>query len=1023
MKSKLFRSVVLAVLIGALLSTLKWTGVLVQELEFNLLNFYYTSRDADKVNVDSNICFIPLHDDDLEQSRWPWSWDKFAYISNTLKRYNVEVGMVMDDAFSELGSTTVDKDTAEAFKATIRSALAGEEGTDLDETLSSIATDSNGKFIEAIKENSDMLLSQKFIITDDQSDKEAMLARSKAKMSRFSKKKLEAIKAVEKYSLPWGEDPGDLLQAIDILPLWNQLAEVTHLVGFNRIIPDADGTVRRAPTVVYYDGRVYFSQGIVAAIDYLGCEMKDLELKPGEFLKIKNIDHEGQPNEISIPIDEKGMMYVNWTSKEQEKAFANYPFEMVKGFMANEIAKNLIAEAEFDPDVEVINYLTDLFVQELGSSGFIMKDEVTGALETLLYVWCINAITQGDLTEPEVFGGIVDSFEDAMENVSDRVEQEDVLAIFNSIKLNQFLVSEYEPDALPDFESLVEDSGVNVNWIYLNHLSVYDVPLESIQKLLEIGLMAVAPDSDPENPIIVVNKHDVPDEDYSSMLRMKLELNDEEIEAGNYKTAYDLMQINNNIYQVGYDYTKYFIQSGNIAEVQPLYFYDNKNLKNEFGQDVPISLLNIADKSVFIGLTATGLSAQNPTPYSQRQVMAALTPTVLNMIISNSFIEDLQWTTYILVFVFSFIILLVTFKARFIVSFPTIVVICLAYGWLCFNLFAEQGIIFSLVTPMGSLILSYVVANLYMYWEEQQEKKKIRGMFAAMVSPEVLKIMEEEPDKFNLQGEKIEASMFSSDVSGFTSISEGVTASELAQILNLYLTPMSDLVMIYGGYVEKYEGDAIKADFGMPLPDNNHAWKACFSALLQQEELTVVQRMLQLKYGVMITARMGVNTGVVNAGNMGSENKMQYCAIGEEVAMAEELEPSNKMWETWIAISPETLRLSGERVEIRLLDNVIYEHTTIPVYELLGWNENDFLSYWEGKAIPELVVEGWQKIIPEKILAYLDYYREREDRLGSFEFCQLLLDSLGDLQDESIEYVKLSDKLGVYDVEKRYKQL
>jgi len=146
-------------------------------------------------------------------------------------------------------------------------------------------------------------------------------------------------------------------------------------------------------------------------------------------------------------------------------------------------------------------------------------------------------------------------------------------------------------------------------------------------------------------------------------------------------------------------------------------------------------------------------------------------------------------------------------------------------------------------------------------------------MFATMVSPEILKIMEENPASFKLAGEQREATIFSSDVSGFTNISEGVTARELANILNIYLTPMSNIIMSYDGYVDKYEGDAIKADFGVPLSEPGHSWKACFFALYQQEELTVIQRMILLKYGVKITARMGINTGIVSAGNMGSEKR------------------------------------------------------------------------------------------------------------------------------------------------------
>jgi class 3 adenylate cyclase len=454
-------------------------------------------------------------------------------------------------------------------------------------------------------------------------------------------------------------------------------------------------------------------------------------------------------------------------------------------------------------------------------------------------------------------------------------------------------------------------------------------------------------------------------------------------------------------------------KKGILEQMKPFVFPEPINLG-----DRTIQLLDYKDKTVFVGLTATGLNALNPTPYKGRYSMASLTPTTFNTLTTANFITRLDIAGPVLIFIYALLVFLLAFYANPIIAFLLTAGMGVGHYFFSSYMFEHQGLIVPIVAPVLSVIAAFLSANIYLYIEQQKERQKIRGMFSAMVSPEVLKIMEEEPDKFNLRGEKVEASMFSSDVSGFTSISEGVTAQELALILNLYLTPMSNLVMTYGGYVEKYEGDAIKADFGMPLPDNDHAWKACFSALLQQEELTVVQRMLQLKYGVMITARMGVNTGVVNAGNMGSINKMQYCALGEEVAMAEELEPSNKMWETWIAISPETLRLSGDCLETRLLDVVEYEHCTIPVYELIGWKEDVFLKFWEGKPIPKLVIEGWERIIPEKILAYIDYYREH--RFDGNGFYDLMLSTFEGLEQSSLDFMKLNDRIEVAGLEKRY---
>ena len=169
---------------------------------------------------------------------------------------------------------------------------------------------------------------------------------------------------------------------------------------------------------------------------------------------------------------------------------------------------------------------------------------------------------------------------------------------------------------------------------------------------------------------------------------------------------------------------------------------------------------------------------------------------------------------------------------------------------------------FSLVLPSVSPALTLLFGGIgclgYEFVLEQRAKRRVSGMFSTMVSPEVLAYMQEDPDRFRLTGEKRMASIFFSDLAGFTTISESVSAEDLAKILNRYLTPMSDLVTKFGGYIDKYAGDAIMADFGVPVwfdPDpNSHAWKACWSALEQQERLQSLKQELKAEYGCDIDA-------------------------------------------------------------------------------------------------------------------------------------------------------------------------
>ena len=211
-------------------------------------------------------------------------------------------------------------------------------------------------------------------------------------------------------------------------------------------------------------------------------------------------------------------------------------------------------------------------------------------------------------------------------------------------------------------------------------------------------------------------------------------------------------------------------------------------------------------------------------------------------------------------------------------------------------------------------------------------------MFQTYMSPKILKYLEDHPDAFSLSGEKREATMFFSDVANFTTISESLSAEELALVLNKYLSPMTEILMKYDGYVDKYEGDAIMCDFGVPMEDLDHAWKACFAAIDQQAALEVLRPQIKKDHGVDIFVRMGINSGVVSAGNMGSNQRFQYTVMGDAVNQASRFEGANKQYGTYMMIGEETYRRAQDKIEARILDRLVVKGKLKPitVYELLG---------------------------------------------------------------------------------------
>ena len=305
--------------------------------------------------------------------------------------------------------------------------------------------------------------------------------------------------------------------------------------------------------------------------------------------------------------------------------------------------------------------------------------------------------------------------------------------------------------------------------------------------------------------------------------------------------------------------------------------------------------------------------------------------------------------------------------------------LALAYAVLTFFVQDNLSLILPVVAPSLTLLFGGVGCLSYEFVLEQREKRRVSGMFSTMVSPEVLSYMQADPDRFRLTGEKKMVSIFFSDLAGFTTISESVSAEDLAKILNRYLTPMSDLVTKYGGYIDKYAGDAIMADFGVPVwtdPDpNSHAWKACWSALEQQERLQTLKEELKAEYGCDIDARMGINTGEVAAGNMGSDKKFQYTVMGDAVNQAARFEPANKPFDTHIMIGGKTYELAKEKIEARFLANMIVKGKTepVPCYELLA--KKGELPETKRRVV-EIFEEGWKLHASKKFKEAIARFQE-----------------------------------------------
>lgn len=272
-------------------------------------------------------------------------------------------------------------------------------------------------------------------------------------------------------------------------------------------------------------------------------------------------------------------------------------------------------------------------------------------------------------------------------------------------------------------------------------------------------------------------------------------------------------------------------------------------------------------------------------------------------------------------------------KFRFLLSF----LLLLAYIVFCFVMYIYMDLAFSMSYTLIAGAIGFLTINVYLFIEERREKSYIKNAFGQYLSPKVIETLVEDPSRLSLGGERRDMTAFFSDVQGFSTISESLTPDELVQLLNIYLTEMCQIISTYDGTIDKFEGDAIIAFWGAPLEQKNHASLACFACIDMQKRLAELRRQWAEEGKPQLLARMGVNSGPMVVGNMGSQHRMDYTIMGDAVNLAARLEGANKFYRNYTMISEFTYNQAKDDIDVRELDTVrvVGKDEPITVYELL----------------------------------------------------------------------------------------
>jgi adenylate cyclase len=349
----------------------------------------------------------------------------------------------------------------------------------------------------------------------------------------------------------------------------------------------------------------------------------------------------------------------------------------------------------------------------------------------------------------------------------------------------------------------------------------------------------------------------------------------------------------------------------------------------------------LSNRIVFVGTSAAGLRDIRATPLTQYCPGVELHATIVDNLLSGDALREpfefFLLEILVTLFMGVFLTILIA-RGRSWLSFLVSLAMILCLVKASMVLMSRYQLVLVPAWTILSIMTIYPVLTMIRFWQEERQKRRVRDMFGTMVSRDVLSYLEDNPGSFSLTGEKREATMFFSDVAGFTTISESLEPSQLADLLNHYLSPMTDIIMQRRGYVDKYEGDAIMAVWGVPFPMPDHAVQACYAALEQQTKLAEIRQVLKDQFGHELFVRMGINSGHVTAGNMGSNRRFQYTVMGDAVNQAARFEPANKDYETLIMMGETTYREAKDSIEARLIDRIVVKGKTKPIsiYELMA---------------------------------------------------------------------------------------
>ena len=741
--------------------------------------------------------------------------------------------------------------------------------------LLSLIKDYDRELLVATKNTGIVYLAQTFEVVGDTIRDASEFAKNN--LRDRSPEKEASMQLLNRFSIPVPQQANleKFIHTTDIeIPLVD-LVEASKGLGFALPKPDHDGIVRRYRLGLVYDGRIYFALGLIMACDYLKVPLDNVVFNPGEYVVIPGASlPNGQKGDVQIPITDNCEMLVNWAG-EYHTTYQHMPFNLILDF------------AGVNPQNK--------------------------ALKVAKHV---AAIAPEAMEDPALF------LQKMRAEGAPDLPDETLVGLFDQISLYQFMESFLKENPNANVEAFITSLGIPQEEVS-SYAEGWTEPFADIA--LNLRILAILIEH-PDLPLAQVGE--------------KLGIN----------------RLENIKYGVGI--IRDLIRQGGVKpEDHPLYFQDlitSAGLHGNQESDRIITEEDFDGTIFFYGLTATGTHDLNPTPFGPREAMLGAHVNVFNTIVTQNFLTHIpKWANIAIMIAFGLLIGFLVPRFKALPGAALIIALLVIYMIVAFLVFAQNGIWIDALGPITTLVLGYLSITLYNYVQKEKEKEFVQGAFGHYLDPQVIANIVDNPNLLGqLGGDARVMTAFFSDVASFSTISENLTPVELVETINEYLTEMCEIIADHNGTIDKFEGDAVVAFWGAPIIQEDHAENAVIASIDMQLRMIDLRKkwedegtMLELREkwaadgrGTFFGVRMGINTGEMVVGNMGSKTRVDYTMLGDAVNLAARLEGAGKAYRVETMISESTYLVTRSLIEARELDSirVVGKEEPVRVYEVLG---------------------------------------------------------------------------------------